>query len=51
MKKKARGQSSIEYVIIFAVIAAALIAVAVMFSPKIRSAIGGLSGSIRGQVQ
>ena len=51
MKKAKIGQSTIEYIIIFAVVIGALIIAANRFFPHVQSSISGLKASIDGKTK
>jgi Flp pilus assembly pilin Flp len=51
MKKIGIGQSTIEYVIVFAIVVGAIIVVASMLKPKVQSAYSHVSNAIKNEVQ
>ncbi len=51
MKRVKLGQSTIEYIIIFAVVIGAIIVVANRFFPHVQSAVGSLKASIDSKVK
>ncbi|MDP2928329.1 MAG: hypothetical protein Q8N80_06000 [Candidatus Omnitrophota bacterium] len=50
MKKAGIGQSTIEYVIVFAIVVGAIIIVATIFKPKVQSAYSGLATKMHDKV-
>ena len=50
MKKFRKGQSTLEYVIILAAVVGAIIAVGIMFKPKLTSTYGTLSDTMQNKV-
>ena len=50
MKKNRKGQSTLEYIIILAAVVGAMIAVGVLFKPKLQNSYGTLSGKIKDKV-
>ncbi len=50
MKKAGFGQSTLEYVIIFAIVAGVIIIVAGRLKPKVQGAYGGLASAIQSKV-